>query len=92
LSEFADCERIFNPDQNVCNGCFNRHWLNPGDWEWCPDHKDTSRHFECSKTIKTQTVIDAVDRLLGKKEETIQEVIEEDLEKKDKKSFFGKFF
>lgn len=92
LSEFADCERIFNPDQNICNGCFNRHWLNPGDWEWCPDHKDTPRHFECSKTIKTQTVIDAVDRLLGKKEEVIQEVTEEISEKKEKKSFFGKFF
>jgi hypothetical protein len=90
LSEFADCERIFNPD--VCNGCFNRHWLNPGDWEWCPDHKDTPRHFECSKTIKTQTVIDAVDRLLSKKEEVIQEVTEEVSEKKEKKSFFGKFF
>jgi autotransporter strand-loop-strand O-heptosyltransferase len=65
LSEFSDCERIFNPD--VCNGCFNRHWLNPGDWEWCPDHKDTPRHFECSKTIKTQTVIDAVNKLLIEK-------------------------
>ena len=76
LSEFADCERIFNPDQNVCNGCFNRHWLNPGDWEWCPDHKDTPRHFECSKTITTEMVIDGIKHYLPEEQQKVEEVIE----------------
>ena len=66
----------------------HRHWLNPGDWEWCPDHKDTPRHFECSKTITIEHVITAVDKALGKQETVTEEIID----KKEKKSFFGKFF
>ena len=64
-SEFLDCERIFNYDENVCTGCFNREWLNPGDWEWCPDQKDTPRQFECTKTIKPSRVIESVNRILN---------------------------
>jgi len=64
-SEFLDCERVFNYDENVCSGCFNREWLNPGDWEWCPDHKGTKRHFECTKTIKPSRVIESVNRVLN---------------------------
>ena len=65
FTEFQNCERIFNFDANVCNGCFNREWLDPGDWEWCPDHKDTSRHFECTKTIKPQTIINTLNKILN---------------------------
>lgn len=64
-TEFSDCERIFNDDANICTGCFNKHWLNPGDWEWCPEHKDTPRHFECTKTIKPDQVIASVNKLLN---------------------------
>ena len=64
-SEFSDCERIFTPDPNKCNGCFNRHRLNAGDWEWCPDHKDTDRMFECTKSIKPPTIINAINKQLG---------------------------
>jgi autotransporter strand-loop-strand O-heptosyltransferase len=63
-SEFLDCERIFNYDDNVCSGCFNREWLNPGDWEWCPDHKNTPRQFECTKTIKPEKVIESINKVL----------------------------
>lgn len=63
-TEFLDCERIFNYDTNVCTGCFNKHWLNPGDWEWCPEHKDTPRQFECTKTIKPEQVIKSIDKIL----------------------------
>ena len=63
-SEFLDCERIFNYDENVCTGCFNKEWLNPGDWEWCPSHKDTDRHFECTKTIPPERVIESINRIL----------------------------
>ena len=64
-SEFSDCERIFPTDPNKCNGCFNRHKLDAGDWEWCPDHKDTDRMFECTKSIKPSEVINAINRQLG---------------------------
>jgi autotransporter strand-loop-strand O-heptosyltransferase len=63
-TEFQDCERIFNDDSNICGGCFNRHWLNPGDWEWCPDHQNTPRHFECTKTIPPSQVINSINKLL----------------------------
>ena len=64
-SEFLDCERVFNYDENVCTGCFNREWLNPGDWEWCPDHKDTERQFECTKTITPERVIKSINKILN---------------------------
>ena len=64
-TEFQDCERIFTLDSKACIGCFNRYWLNPGDWEWCPDHKDTPRHFECTKTIKPVQVIGAINKMLN---------------------------
>jgi autotransporter strand-loop-strand O-heptosyltransferase len=64
-SEFLDCERIFNYDTDVCTGCFNTHRLDAGDWEWCPEHKDTPRHFECTKTITPFKVISAIDKLLN---------------------------
>jgi autotransporter strand-loop-strand O-heptosyltransferase len=64
-SEFTDCVRLFNDDNNICGGCFNRHWLNPGDWEWCPDHKSTERMFECTKTINPLTVINSINQLVN---------------------------
>jgi len=51
--------RIFKG--GVCNGCFNRHRLDAGDWNWCPDHKGTIRQFECSRSITGKEVIDAID-------------------------------
>lgn len=43
-----------------CSGCFNRYPLNPGDWNWCPDHRDTPRMFECSRNITAKDVISAM--------------------------------
>jgi autotransporter strand-loop-strand O-heptosyltransferase len=63
-SEFTDCERIYTPSGN-CSGCFNREWLNPGDWEWCPEHKDTPRHFECTKSITPEMVIKSLQKVLN---------------------------
>lgn len=85
LSEFNDCERVFTPNENTCNGCFNREWLNPGDWEWCPDHKNTDRHFECTKTITVDQVIESVNKALSKNKTT-------EPVKKETKRLFGKFF
>jgi autotransporter strand-loop-strand O-heptosyltransferase len=64
-TEFQDCERIFPEDLKTCRGCFNRKWLDPGDWEWCPDHKDTPRQFECTKNIKPDQVIVSIKKLLN---------------------------
>ena len=64
-TEFQDCERIYPEDPKTCRGCFNRKWLDPGDWEWCPDHKDTPRQFECTKTIKPDQIIVSIKKLLN---------------------------
>ncbi len=60
ISEFYgdDVIRIFN--KSVCNGCYNRYRFNPGDWNWCPDHKDTERQFECTKSITGNMVISKI--------------------------------
>jgi autotransporter strand-loop-strand O-heptosyltransferase len=55
--------RIIN--KNVCNGCWNRHNFDPGDWNWCPDHKGTDRQFECSKNITSEQVIKEIDLILS---------------------------
>ena len=64
-SEFQDCERISTPKEK-CTGCFNRSQLDAGDWEWCPDHKNTDRQFECTTTITPEVVIEAINNQLKK--------------------------
>lgn len=54
--------RVIN--KNVCHGCFNEHRLNPGDWNWCPLHKNTSRMFECTKEITSDMVIKEIEKLI----------------------------
>jgi autotransporter strand-loop-strand O-heptosyltransferase len=59
--EFSDKTlRIINTD--VCHGCFNNveHKFDKGDWMWCPEHKDTDRHFECTKSITPEHVFQSV--------------------------------
>jgi autotransporter strand-loop-strand O-heptosyltransferase len=51
--------RIIN--KSVCNSCWSREHFNRGDWNWCPDHKDTPRQFECTKTITAESVIEQVE-------------------------------
>ncbi len=63
FTEFeTNCDRIFNGD--VCNGCFNTHRLDAGDWTWCPEHKGTDRHFECTKTIPESQIIEVLEQRL----------------------------
>ena len=59
-----DCTRIFNPFS--CNGCWNNpnHKFDRGDWNWCPEHKDTARHFECHKTITPEMVVNVIEPYL----------------------------
>tara|TARA_R100000152_G_C6781847_1_gene217332 strand:+ start:3823 stop:8139 length:4317 start_codon:yes stop_codon:yes gene_type:complete len=61
-SEFENCERVFV--DSVCNGCYNRHQFDAGDWLWCPDHKDTPRMFECTKSITPEMIYERIDKII----------------------------
>ncbi len=63
ISEMKDCIRIGAP-KGSCTGCFNRVRLDAGDWNWCPDHKNTPRQYECSKNITSEMVIQELEKLL----------------------------
>jgi len=63
---------------NVCNGCFNTHNFDRGDWNWCPEHKDTERQFECSTNITPKLVID---RIINSK--LVENIVPFNLEKYD---------
>jgi autotransporter strand-loop-strand O-heptosyltransferase len=60
-----------------CNGCFNRHRLDAGDWNWCPDQKNSPRQFECSRNITGTEVIQQIEEFLGGKTFTIEKTIEQ---------------
>jgi autotransporter strand-loop-strand O-heptosyltransferase len=64
ISEMKDCIRIGAP-AGSCTGCFNRVRLDAGDWNWCPDHKNTPRQFECTKNITPEMVIRELEKVLG---------------------------
>jgi autotransporter strand-loop-strand O-heptosyltransferase len=71
--------RIFK--HTGCNGCFNRHRLDAGDWNWCPDQKNSPRQFECSAKITSTEVIQQIEEFIGGKnfkvEKTVEQVIQE---------------
>jgi len=56
----SNCIRITNT--NVCHGCWNNPLFkfNRGDSNWCPEHEDTVRAFECHKLIPAETVIKSI--------------------------------
>ena len=62
-AEMEDCVRIGTPN-GKCSGCFNRLKLDAGDWNWCPDHKNTDRQFECTKSITSEMVINELEKFL----------------------------
>jgi autotransporter strand-loop-strand O-heptosyltransferase len=62
-AEMKDCIRISSP-KGKCEGCFNRIRLDAGDWNWCPDHKETDRQFECTKSITSEMVIKELEKFL----------------------------
>jgi hypothetical protein len=53
--------RIVAP-KGACSGCYNRHLFDKGNWNWCPDYKNTERQFECSRLITSKTVIDELEK------------------------------
>jgi autotransporter strand-loop-strand O-heptosyltransferase len=58
-----DTYNVITPE-GLCTGCFNRHRLDPGDWNWCPEHKGTSRQFECTKSITPEMVIEQINKII----------------------------
>ncbi len=52
-----DCIRITN--KSVCHGCWNNpeHKFDRGDFDWCPENKNTPRQFECQRSITADDVI-----------------------------------
>lgn len=52
-----ECIRVEN--RSVCNGCWNnpKFKFDKGNWNWCPEHEDTPRQFECHKSISVDDVI-----------------------------------
>jgi autotransporter strand-loop-strand O-heptosyltransferase len=63
MNEMTDCIRITAPE-GKCSGCWHRHKFNPGDWNWCPEHKGTPRQFECSREITADMVIRELETVL----------------------------
>lgn len=56
--------RVFAPDDK-CSGCFNRHRLQQDNWQWCPDHANTEKEFECTRSISAEIVIDELKKALN---------------------------
>jgi autotransporter strand-loop-strand O-heptosyltransferase len=61
-NEFTqDIVRIQNKE--VCNSCFTKTDLwkfDPGDWTWCPEHKESTKWFECTRTISPEYVFEQI--------------------------------
>lgn len=68
ISNFTKADHEFTintvriSDDSICNSCWNnpKFLFNKGDWNWCPEHEDTPRHFECHKLITSEKVINAI--------------------------------
>jgi len=60
--EFNDARTLRIINKDVCNGCWAWDHFNRGDWNWCPTGKGTERHFECTKSITSQSVLDQINQ------------------------------
>lgn len=56
----SNCIRITN--DSVCNGCWNNPMFkfDKGNWNYCPEHEDTPRQFECHKKISANKIIEII--------------------------------
>ena len=72
ISNFTEKDHEFTinttriTNDSVCNGCWNKPQFkfDKGDWNWCPEHKNTDRQFECHKSITGEMVIKQIKKLL----------------------------
>ncbi len=62
-NEFATPYRVIN--YHTCHSCWNdmRENFDHFDFLWCPRHKGTDRHFECSRLISAEQVINTIRRI-----------------------------
>lgn len=62
-SEFYTPYRVIN--KNICHGCFSdtRYQFNGKEYDWCPKHKGTVRHYECTIGITADQVIDKIKQI-----------------------------
>jgi len=63
LNEFYTPYRVIN--FHTCNSCWNdmRIDFDHYDFLWCPRHKGTERHYECTKMISPFQVIETIKRI-----------------------------
>jgi autotransporter strand-loop-strand O-heptosyltransferase len=64
-NEFATPYRVIN--WHACNSCWNdsRHQFDHNDFLWCPRHRGTPRHFECTRLITAEQVIRVIGSIPG---------------------------
>jgi len=68
ISNFTEKDHEFTintirlTDNTICNSCWHdlRFKFDKGNWNWCPRHEDTPRHFECHKLITSDKLIDKI--------------------------------
>lgn len=62
-NEFATPYRVIN--YHTCHSCWNdmRLDFDHFDFLWCPRHKNTERHFECTKLISAEQVITTIRKI-----------------------------
>ncbi len=62
-NEFDTPYRVVN--WHACNSCWNDpgHRFDHADFFWCPRHKDTPRHFECTRLITPDQVKQVIQRI-----------------------------
>ena len=62
-NEFSTPYRVIN--YHTCHSCWNdmRLDFDHFDFLWCPRHKGTERHFECTKMISAEQVITTIRKI-----------------------------
>ena len=51
-------------NESVCHGCLNEKPFDKHDWNWCPNHKNTKRMFECTTSISQHDVLNKMKEIL----------------------------
>lgn len=51
-------------NESVCHGCLNEKQFDKHDWNWCPNHKNTKRMFECTTSISPHDVLNKMKETL----------------------------
>jgi autotransporter strand-loop-strand O-heptosyltransferase len=60
--EFDTPCRVQNEDK--CHGCWENFSFKGENWDWCPEHNGTNRHFECTKSISFEMVKEKIDEII----------------------------